>query len=115
MAGGKIQLDPELLRNSIGVLKNKANGEVLEKVVPLANILNNQTDSNRITEELREACVTFQTVYNEFVDSVNGAIKDMSEVVEIGEHYLHRATVGTVEKKDVSFANSNIDASQAIQ
>jgi hypothetical protein len=115
MAGNLIKLDTQLLLDSIGILEREANGQVLEKVTPLAALLGNTGDANRITEEYRGECVNFQKDYNVLKDSIDDLVKDIGQVVDLSEYHAKKATVGQVSREDLSFDAGKIDTSAAMQ
>lgn len=112
---GNIHLDAALLENSIGTLQVQANEKVLELVSDLAAVLHNTGDENKITQDLLTECRKFQGDYNEFVNSVKGSIEDMGQVVDLAEFHAKRASVGELQRRDLSFEKSGIDASKAMQ
>jgi hypothetical protein len=110
-----IKLDTQRLQDSIGLLLDSTNSEILEAFGVLGDVLKNTGDNNKITQDLLDNCRNFQEAYNEYVECTKGSLKDLEAVVDLSEFHAKRASVGEVEKADLSFKTSGIDVSGALQ
>jgi hypothetical protein len=112
---GTIKLDSGKIEQSIGLLHKQVNQEVLDRVKALAVVLKDSGDDNEQVKEMLEVAGKFQSQYNEFIDSVDGFVKDAEQVFDLSEYMAKRATVGDISKRDLSFQNNKIDSGPVMQ
>lgn len=111
MAGKLIQLDEEIIDNSLGLLERTTNAGVIERISGFAQLVQNTGDQNEITLQLLEACKKYQANYNGYIDSVGEVIESGRAISEIAVHMKTKADTGELTNRDLSFGGRKVDTS----
>lgn len=107
-----LQLNKEKLDGSVGVLRKVTNDDFLAVFTDLAKDLKGEqaAGGNAVVDQALENCLAFQNVYNPFVESTKGLLKDITEISQVAEYLEKQANIGSVGSHDASFANQGIQA-----
>ena len=110
-----LNLSKEKLDDSIGVLTRVTNEDFLGVFSDLAKVLKDEqaNGGNAVIDQALENCTKFQNMYNPYVESTRGLLKDIREVSEIAEYLEKQASIGSVGTHDATFKSSGINADEA--
>jgi hypothetical protein len=106
-----MELNPQLIDDSIGSFKKVFNEDVLATFTTLAQTLKEEeaAGGNAIITQALDACRKFQDMYNTNLESFRGFCEDGKGIQEIAE-YLEKADMGSVAARDTSYKKQGIDA-----
>ena len=111
-----MELNKVTLASTIGEIKRSFNDGVLDAFGEVAAALKAEAANggNALIDQALEQCKKTQDMYNTCLGSVDGFLKDCTEVAAIAEYLEKQADIGAVKTRDTSFKNQGIDSSEVV-
>ena len=106
-----MELNKVTLDSTIGEIKRSFNDGVLDAFGEVAAALKAEAANGG---KALEQCKKTQDMYNTCLGSVDGFLKDCTEVAAIAEYLEKQADIGAVKTRDTSFKNQGIDSSEVV-
>ena len=107
-----MELNKVTLDSTIGEIKRSFNDGVLDAFGEVAAAL--KAEAANGGNALIDQCKKTQDMYNTCLGSVDGFLKDCTEVAAIAEYLEKQADIGAVKTRDTSFKNQGIDSSEVV-